>query len=304
MNNTNTVIVITGPTAVGKTAIALTLAKQLNTAIISADSRQCYRELSIGVAKPSEKELLDVRHYFINSHFIHDNVNAGTFESFALEASTQIFKQNPVAVMVGGTGLYIKAFCEGIDFMPSIPEAVRSGIREAYEDKGLVFLQNELKEKDQQFWAVAEQQNPQRLMRALEVLYVTGTSILNYRTSDKIERSFNIVKIGLELPREQLVENMNSRTIQMMEQGLLKEAEGLREFCSLNALQTVGYKELFDYFDGKYSLADAVEKIKINTRQYAKRQMTWFKKDPTIQWFHPQAFEKISTFIDSAIKRK
>ena len=301
MNHSHTVIVIAGPTAVGKTALAVALAQQINTSIISADSRQCFNELSIGVARPSIAELSAVQHYFIGSHSIHDNVNAGTFEQYALQYAAEIFRHHKVAVMVGGTGLYMKAFCEGIDNMPVIPVAVRTGIRDAYESGGLLFLQNEVKEKDPAFWAVAEQQNPQRLMRALEVLYATGSSILRYRTAEKTERPFSMLKIGLELPREQLVQNINSRTNQMMEQGLLQEAEGLRKYSSLNALQTVGYKELFDYFDGNYSLPEAVEKIKINTRQYAKRQMTWFKKDSAIKWFHPAAFGEIAAYIQARL---
>ena len=302
MNHPHTVIVIAGPTAVGKRALAVALAQQFNTCIISADSRQCFSELSIGVARPSVEELSAVHHYFIASHSIHDNVNAGTFEQYALRSAAEIFRHHKVAVMVGGTGLYMKAFCEGIDNMPAIPAEVRTGIRDAYEKEGLPFLQQELKEKDPDFWVVAEQQNPQRLMRALEVLYATGSSILHYRTAEKTERPFNIVKIGLELPREQLVQNINTRTNQMMEQGLLQEAEGLRTFNSLNALQTVGYKELFDCFNGASSLPEAVEKIKINTRQYAKRQMTWFKKDSAIQWFHPAAVGEIAAYIQAKLR--
>ncbi|MDE3236565.1 MAG: tRNA (adenosine(37)-N6)-dimethylallyltransferase MiaA [Bacteroidota bacterium] len=277
-------MVITGPTAVGKTALSIALAKTLNTEIISADSRQCYKELNIGVAKPSAEELQDVHHYFINSHSIHEEVNAGTFEQYALQAANTIFQKNKVVVMVGGTGLYIKAFCEGIDVMPAIAKETRKHIVDAFESNGIEWLQNELKEKDPVFWQIAEQQNPHRLMRALEVLYETGKSITSFRRHQSVERPFNIIKIGLQLPKEQLHQRINHRVDIMMEMGLLKEVEGLYKFKYLNALQTVGYKELFDFLSSKCSLEQAVEQIKINTRQYAKRQVTWFKRDTSIDW--------------------
>lgn len=280
----HTVIVIAGPTAVGKTALSIALAKALNTEIISADSRQCYKELNIGVAKPSAEELQAVHHYFINSHSIHEEVNAGTFEQYALQAAATIFQKNKFAVMVGGTGLYIKAFCEGIDMMPVIARETRQHIVETYESKGIEWLQDELKEKDPDFWKIAEQQNPHRLMRALEVLYETGKSITSFRKQQAVERPFNMIKIGLQLPKEQLHQRINHRVDIMMEMGLLKEAEELYKFKHLNALQTVGYKELFDFLSSKCSLEQAVEQIKMNTRQYAKRQVTWFKRDTSIDW--------------------
>lgn len=289
MNNSaqNTVIIIAGPTAVGKTSFAIALAQHYQTDIISADSRQCYKEMNIGVARPSEAELKAVKHYFIASHSVTDDLNAGSFEKYALAAVDEIFKRNKVAIMVGGTGLYIKAFCEGIDPMPEVPEEVRKKVIEGYQQKGLIWLQKELQQKDPAFWAVAEQQNPQRLMRALEVLYATGKSIMEYRTKKKVERPFKIVKIGLELPKEQLHHNIHQRVDQMMQDGLLDEVTSLLPFRNHNALQTVGYRELFDHLDGKSTLEEAVDQIKTNTRHYAKRQMTWFKKDPEIQWLSP-----------------
>lgn len=288
MHQTNTIVVIVGPTAVGKTAFAIEVAKHFETQIVSADSRQCFKELNIGVAKPSIHELNEVKHYFINSHSINEEVNAGTFEQYALTACNTIFSKNNIAVMVGGTGLYIKAFCEGMDDMPKVDEAIRKNISQNYEAHGLSWLQNELKEKDAPFWESAEQQNPQRLMRALEILYATGKSITTYRQNIKVERPFDIVKIGLELPREVLINRINDRVDVMIQDGLVEEVQALIEYRNMNALQTVGYKELFDYFDGKCSLAQAINQIKINTRQYAKRQMTWFKKDASIAWFQPQ----------------
>lgn len=279
-----TVIIITGPTASGKTSRAIQLAQQYNTAIISADSRQCYKEMSIGVAKPSVEELNVVKHYFINSHSIQENVNAVTFEQYALNAADEIFKNNDTAIMAGGTGLYIKAFCEGLDEMPEIPSGLREKIIADYELKGLVWLQEEIRRKDPLFYAEGEMQNPQRVMRALEIKLATGKSIKELQRKNKVTRDFNIIKYGIDIPKEQLHHNINTRVDKMMEDGLLEEVKSLINYRHLNALQTVGYAELFDYLDGKLSLPEAVERIKINTRQYAKRQLTWFRKDPEIKW--------------------
>lgn len=288
-HQTHTVVIIAGPTAVGKTAFAIALAQQLQTEIISADSRQCYREMKIGVARPTAAELAAVPHHFIASHSVVEDLNAASFEKYALAAAETIFQQNKVAVMVGGTGLYIKAFCEGIDPMPEVPQAVRDEIIGNYEKKGLIWLQKELQHKDPAFWALAEQQNPQRLMRALEILYATGHSILHYRTAKKIERPFRILQFGLELPKEQLHERIHLRVNQMMEEGLLDEVRSLLPYRSHNALQTVGYRELFAHLDGNISLEEAVTQIRTNTRQYAKRQLTWFRKDTGIKWLLPDA---------------
>jgi tRNA dimethylallyltransferase len=286
MDKKNTVIVIAGPTAAGKTAFAIQLARCLDTQIISADSRQCYKELTIGVAKPEVEELKAVTHYFINSHSIQEEVNAGTFEQYALNAANTIFQHHPIAVMVGGTGLYIKAFCEGMDFMPKVEDNIREDIISRYKTGGMQWLQKELQEKDPVFWQSAEQQNPHRLMRALEVFYQTGKSILAFRQNIPAHRPFHCIKIGLELPKEELYQRINTRVDRMMEAGLLEEVKSLTAFRSLNALQTVGYKELFNYLEGNCSLAEAVNDIKKNTRHYAKRQMTWFKKDGSFHWFN------------------
>ncbi len=286
MQPTNpTVFIITGPTAVGKTSMAIALAKHFQTEIISADSRQCFCELNIGVARPSENELAMVKHHFIASHSVKEELNAGSYEKIALAAVEEIFQQNKVAVMVGGTGLYIKAFCEGIDPMPEIPAAVRETVVKSYEQKGLIWLQKELQQKDPGFWQIAEQQNPQRLMRALEVLYATGNSILYFRTRQKTERPFNIIKIGLELPKEVLYTNIEKRVDQMIEAGLIEEVRTLLPFREQNALQTVGYREIFDFLDGAITRDKAIEQIKTNTRHYAKRQLTWFRKDTETHWF-------------------
>ena len=247
-NQENTVIIIAGPTAVGKTSIAIELARHFKTSIISADSRQCFKELNLGVAKPSPAQLAAVKHYFINTHSINDDVTAATFEQYALETAQAIFQHSPVAIIAGGTGLYIKTFCEGLDEMPAIPAPVRQQIIAAYEEKGIAFLQQELKQKDPLFWQTAEQQNPQRLMRALEVLYATGKSITTYRNNTPVKRPFNIIKVGLELPRELLYGQINHRVDEMIKEGLVDEVKSLLPYQHLNALQTVGYKRVIWLF--------------------------------------------------------
>jgi len=294
-----TVIVIVGPTAVGKTSIAIQLAQHLHTKIISADSRQCFKELNIGVAKPSLQELQLVHHYFINSHSIHEDVNAGVFENLSLECADEIFQENETAVMVGGTGLYVKAFCEGLDEMPEIDLSIRKNIQWHYEEAGIDWLQNEIKNNDLEFYNSGEIQNPQRMMRALEVKLSTGKSILSFRSQQKKERAFDIKKIGLQLPKEELHRNINNRVDEMITNGLIDEVKNLISERNLNALQTVGYKEIFDYFDNKINLEEAIALIKKNTRHYAKRQMTWFKKDESIQWISPNDSEQLEKITQS-----
>ena len=291
------VIIISGATAVGKTSVAIQLAKHFETEIISADSRQCFKELNIGVARPSEKELAAVPHHFIASHSVLDKVDAVVFEKYALEKLEIIFKNHSTAVLVGGTGLYIKAFCTGMDEMPQIAESIRQLIIKNYQAKGIEWLQEQLKSKDPEFYATGEIKNPQRMMRALEIYEATGKSILELRSGNKIIRDFNIIKIGLELPKEELHRNIHARVDNMIENGLVNEVGSLKTFRHLNALQTVGYTELFEFIDGNSTLEAAIEKIKTNTRQYAKRQMTWFKKDEAIKWFHPMAIKEMISFI-------
>lgn len=273
-----TCFIVCGATAVGKTSYAIDLAKKYDTQIISADSRQCYKELNIGVAKPSEEQLNSVQHYFINSHSIHDEVNVKVFEQYALAAVKKIFQKNDHAVMAGGTGLYIKAFCEGLDDVPEVNIALRKALTEAYQAQGLQWLQEETRKKDPEYFASGETSNPQRMMRALEVKLTTGYSILNFQLKKKAVREFDIKIVNLEMSRSDLYERINNRVDEMIQQGLLTEAESLYSFRKLNALQTVGYKELFEYLDDQISLGEAIEKIKKNTRQFAKRQITWFKK--------------------------
>ena len=293
MNKQKTIIIIVGATASGKTKLSLELADHFKTSIISADSRQCYKELNIGVAKPSEEALHSVKHYFINSHSIQDNVNAQVFEAYALKAAEEIFRENDTAIMVGGTGMYIKAFCEGLDEIPDIDLSVRNEIIKLYNEKGLSRLQEEVQKTDPVFWQSAEQKNPQRLMRALEVLKTTGVSIMQFRKRIKEERQFKIIKIGIDLSKEELHKNIENRVDEMIEAGLIEEARILFPYKNLNALQTVGYKEVFEYFDKKITLPESIRKIKSNTRQYAKRQLTWFKKDGGISWEKNWSIEKL-----------
>ena len=264
--------------------MAISLAKHFNTEIISADSRQCFKELNIGVARPSQEELKEVPHHFIATHSLTDKISAAFFEQYALEKINELFHDHDTVIMVGGTGLYIKAFAEGLDAIPGIDESIRKKIMADYETKGLPWLQKEIKAKDPDFFAAGEIQNPQRIMRALEVRESTGRSILEFRTRKKVNRHFNIIKIGLELPKDELHRNINSRVDKMINDGLVGEVISLKEYRHLNALQTVGYSEIFEQLDGKISLAVAIEEIKKNTRQYAKRQMTWFRKDKEINW--------------------
>lgn len=289
---------VAGPTAVGKTAVAIQLAQHFQTEIISADSRQCFKELNIGVARPSIEELQQVKHHFIASHSIHEEVTAATFEEYALQKANELFKQHDIVVMVGGTGLYIKAFCEGLDKIPAIDPVIREQVTKQYEEKGMEWLQQQVKEKDPAFYAAGEIHNPQRMMRALEVVEATGQSILSFRSGQKSKRDFDIIKIGLELPKEELHQNIHTRVDKMMEAGLLDEIKKLLPYRYLNALQTVGYAELFSYLDGTISIDKAIEQVKTNTRQYAKRQMTWFKKDKEMNWFAPSQAGEITRFLD------
>ena len=297
-----TVIIICGPTAVGKTAVAISIAKQFQTEIISADSRQCFRELKIGVARPSGEELKEVPHHFIASHSINENINAAFFEKYALQKVNQLFKNHDIVIIVGGTGLYIKAFCEGLDEIPSIDESARKKIIDSYEMHGLGWLQEEIKMKDPEFYKSGEIQNPQRMMRALEVIEATGQSILSFRRNEKAKRDFRISKIGLELPKEELHANINLRVDKMANDGLVEEVDSLQSYRGVNALQTVGYSEIFEHLDGKTSLEVAIEEIKKNTRQYAKRQMTWFKKDKEINWVNAKQIGEIVSMAQKLVQ--
>ncbi|MFN8266021.1 MAG: tRNA (adenosine(37)-N6)-dimethylallyltransferase MiaA [Chitinophagaceae bacterium] len=294
-----TIVIVAGPTAVGKTALAIELAEYFHTSIISADSRQCFKELNIGVAKPSPEELQKVNHFFIDSHSIEEDVTAAVYESYALKVAEDLFQDNDIVIVTGGTGLYLKALCEGLDEIPAVDEGVREQLIVAYKEAGIEWLQNELKAKDPLYASEGEMQNPQRMLRALEVVLSTGQSIFSFRKTLPKYRPFTIIKTALDLPREELYERINHRVDHMMEQGLLQEVQSLIPYRHLNSLQTVGYRELFDYFDSETSLEEAVRLIKQNTRHYAKRQLTWFRKDKEIHWFHPEQKEELIRFIET-----
>ena len=283
-----TLVVIAGPTAVGKTAVAIELAKALNTRIVSADSRQCYREMTIGTAKPSSEELSEVKHYFIDEFPVTKNITAADYEHLALEYINQIFERNNFAVLTGGTGLYIKAVCEGLDEMPPVNPAIEKEVTDHYATQGLEWLQHAVRQEDPEFFSSGEVQNPARLLRALVFKRSTGVSIVRFRTGRKKERPFRIIKFVLDLPRPELYLRIEQRVDQMMKQGLLDEVRTLYPQRNLKNLQTVGYVELFEYLEGKCSLDEAVANIRQHTRNYAKRQLTWFRKDPEFIWLNPQ----------------
>ena len=260
------------------------LATHFNTSIISADSRQCFRELNIGVAKPSPGQLSAIRHYFINSHSILEEVNASIFESLALSWCEEIFSVHETVIMCGGTGLYIKAFREGLDEIPPVDAGIRKKIADQYQTRGIIWLQQSIQDADPLFYESGEMTNPQRMMRALEVVQSTGRSIITYRNQQKKQRNFRMLEFGIRLPRKELYQRIDHRVDEMISMGLLEEARSLIPYQHLNALQTVGYTELFQYLEGKSELAESVSLIKQNTRHYAKRQITWLNKNEHLIW--------------------
>lgn len=298
MKKEKRLIVIVGPTAVGKTALAIRIASHYRTDIVSADSRQIFRELTIGTAKPNEVELAAVPHHFINSHSIRDDYDAATYGKEALEVINKLFHKHDDVVLCGGSGLYIKAVCEGFDDIPEVPDEVRDDLIRGYEENGLAWLQEKMKQLDPDHFKEIDQQNPHRLIRALEVKIATGSSIASFRTREKLKHNFGIVKIGLELPREELYERIDKRMDLMIEQGLFEEAEALHSFKNKNALQTVGYQEIFDEMDGLHDREETIRLLKRNSRRYAKRQLTWFKRDAEIRWFSPNDVNKIMETLE------
>lgn len=277
-------IVISGPTAVGKTSLAINLAKEINTEIISADSRQFYKELNIGVARPSQKELNSIKHHFIGHISIQDNYNAGEYEAEAIEKINSLFQKYEKLVITGGSGMYIDAITKGMDNLPNVDKSIREELNELFKDNGITPLQEELMGKDIEYYNIVDKQNHIRLIRALEIIRQTGKTFTSFRTNPKKKRDFKIKKFVLIRDREELIQRINQRVDIMVEEGLIEEARELYPFRDLNALNTVGYKELFKYFDNKISLEEAIEEIKINTRKYAKRQVTWFRKDKDYTW--------------------
>lgn len=291
-------VVLLGPTGVGKTEISLRMAEHFGCPIVSSDSRQFYRELKIGTAAPTEFQLKRVKHYFIGSHSIHDEYNAGQYELDVMQLLDELFRQNDVVMLVGGSMMYIDAICNGIDDMPNIDNETREFWRQQYAENGLGYIQNELKRLDPKHYAEVDLQNYKRVLHALEICSITGKPFSDIRTGIRKERPFNIVKIGLNRPRSELYERINSRVDEMMAEGLLEEARQFYEFRHLNTLNTVGYKELYEYMDGNWPLDFAVNMIRQDSRRYAKRQMTWFNRDKEIHWFHPDMDNAIFDYID------
>ena len=290
-------IVIGGPTASGKTATAIEIAKYFESEIISADSRQFYREMNIGTAKPTTEEQSIVPHHFINSLSIGEQYTVGDFERDAISLLNHLFKNNKYAVMTGGSGLFIKAVCEGMDEFPHVPQEIKNKLESEYRMNGISPLQEELQAKDPLYFTSIDINNPHRLLRALSVIRASGRPFSSFRTNYKVNRPFETIYILLDLDRETLYQRINERVDKMIEQGQLEEAKRLVSQKHLNALQTVGYQELFDHFDGKTSLAEAIELIKQNTRRYAKRQMTWFRRDLHWTRFSPSEIAKMLDFI-------
>lgn len=293
-----TLISICGPTAIGKTALSIELAQELQTEILSCDSRQFFKELKIGTAPPDEKELAQVQHHFIHHLSIFDSYSVGDFERDALRKLEELFKTYDQVIMVGGSGLYEKAVTEGLDDFPEIDPAIREKLNNQFEINGIAFLQNELKKHDPSFFEEIDIQNPKRLIRALEICIGTGKPYSSFRKNQSKKRNFSIIKVGLNLDRETLYERINLRVDQMMNAGLLKEAELYYPYRELNALQTVGYREFFRFFEKEIDLDFAIEEVKKNTRRFAKRQLTWFKKDQKIKWFEPHEKRELLNYIN------
>jgi tRNA dimethylallyltransferase len=297
-----TLIVIVGPTAIGKTALAITVANYLNTEIISADSRQFFKEMEIGTAKPSKEELEAAPHHFINSHSIKDFFSTGDFEVSALKVIKDIFSRKDEAIMVGGSGLYINAVLNGLDELPETDLRIRKALNQRLKDEGLSSIQSELSVLDPEYYSIVDRCNPQRVIRGLEFVLSTGKKLSSFQSRTKKTRPFKVVKIGLNKDRSALYKQIDQRVDLMMEKGLLEEVKGLLAFRDYNALKTVGYAELFDYLDGQTSLEAAVDKLKQNTRRFAKRQLTWLRRDEEIKWFEPDQTTEIIQYIKATCK--
>lgn len=292
-------ILVVGPTAVGKTDLCLNLAKKFKTEIVSCDSRQFYRETDLGTAKPTESELREVPHHLINSLSIFEDYDVRKFEKDALEILDRIFQNNSVAIVTGGSGLFADALVHGLDEIPDLEPQVRKQIISDYEEKGLGWLQSEVQKADPEYFEVVDRQNPQRLMRALEVVRGTGLKFSGFRVKKKVKRNFTTIKIGLDRDRTELYLRIDQRMDHMIQAGLLEEAKQLFPYRHLNALQTVGYSEIFAYLEGQYDWEEAVRLLKRNSRRYAKRQLTWFRRDEQIRWFHPDQLKEIEAWIET-----
>ena len=298
---TKTLVVILGPTGVGKTDTCIKVAKHFNVPIINADSRQIFMELPIGTAAPTQTQQQDVKHYFVGNHHIEDYYSASMFEQDALQLIDQLFASNDLALMSGGSMMYIDAVCNGIDDIPTVDDNTRQWMKQRLEHEGLPALVEELKGLDPEHYNFVDKNNPRRVVHALEICHMTGKTYTSFRTNKIKQRPFNIVKIGLNLPREELYQRINQRVLNMMQEGLEEEARKVYPKRQFNSLSTVGYRELFEYFDGLCTLEEAITKIQSNTRRYMRKQLTWFKKDDKIQWFSPNNIEEIINYISKSI---
>ena len=296
-----TLIVLLGPTGVGKTDLSIRLADTFHTPIINADSRQIFAEIPIGTAAPTPEQLKRVKHFFVGTHHLNDYYSASMYEQEALSVIESQLAVSECALMSGGSMMYIDAVCNGIDDIPTVDEHTRSWMKQRLIEEGLPALVQELKELDPEHYAIVDHQNPRRVVHALEICHMTGKTYTSFRTNEIKQRPFKILKIGLNREREELYDRINKRVDAMMEAGMLDEARRVFPLRHLNALNTVGYKELFLYFDGTWTLEEAVERIKGNTRRYMRKQLTWFKRDPQIHWFHPDQQEEIIAFIQQNI---
>ena len=299
-----TLIVITGPTAVGKTALCMDIAKHFDIPIINADSRQIYRELKIGTARPSNKQMSEVKHYFVGTLGMDDYYSASLYEQQVLKLLDELFKTSDYALLSGGSMMYIDAVCNGIDDIPTVDDETRNTLKKRLLMEGLGSLCEELRQRDPEYYEIVDKQNPRRVVHALEICVMTGKPYSSFRKQEKKVRPFRIVKIGLTRPREELYKRINRRVDKMMKEGLLEEAQQMYPKRELNALNTVGYKEMFEYMKGKWTLHEAVERIKGNTRRYARKQLTWYKKDEQIRWFHPDDKEEIISYIEQQTKNQ
>lgn len=297
-------VVIAGPTASGKTAAAIKIAKALGTVIISADSRQFYKELPIGTAAPTKEEQSEVQHYMIHNLTVEDKYDVADYEKDVLILLKELFLKHDVVVMTGGSGLFIDAVCNGLDSIPDISEENRKLVNDLYVNGGLIALQNEVERLDPEYYNIVDKKNPRRLQRAIEVCYQTNRPYSSFRNNKTKIRDFKIIKVALLRERNELISRINKRVEMMVNDGLLKEARSMYPYRHLNSLNTVGYKELFDYFDGNRTLNEAIEQIKINTRQYAKRQMTWLRKNNDYKWFEPDKLDEMLDYIQTEIKKE
>lgn len=294
-------IVILGPTGVGKSALCLKIAENLGIPLINCDSRQMYRELPIGTAAPTQEDLRRVKHYFVGNLTIHDYYSASRYEEEVLSLIKANSAQK-VHLLSGGSMMYIDAVCNGIDDIPTVRDDIRSELLQRFSIEGIDKMREELKLLDPEYYSIVDLKNPKRIIHALEICYQTGKTYTSFRTNTKKERPFKVVKIGLDRPREELYDRINRRVFQMIDNGMIEEARSVYEYRNLNSLNTVGYKELFQYFDGTYTLPEAIEKIQNNSRKYARKQLTWFRRDKNIKWFNPNDEDDITAYISMAIR--